>query len=81
MRQSGCAIPEWMLQLKNPSKKAKKSLRRKPVERQDVSVAAGSNAKRKGSKKRKETAEASKKGKGGKDSLGGEGAAESDGQE
>lgn len=49
MRNSGCLVPNWMLQLKAPSQNAKKQLRRKPVERKDVSQAVGSiGGKRKG---------------------------------
>ena len=49
MRNSGCLVPDWMLSLKAPSQNAKKQLRRKPVERKDVSQAVGSiGGKRKG---------------------------------
>lgn len=52
MRNSGCEVPEWMLSLKAPTQNAKKQLRRKPVERKDVSRAVGSiGEKRKSSHK------------------------------
>ncbi|KAI8996716.1 P-loop containing nucleoside triphosphate hydrolase protein [Gaertneriomyces semiglobifer] len=36
MRDSGCEVPEWMLQLKNPSKNEKKNLKQKPVKRDNI---------------------------------------------
>ncbi|KAJ2707803.1 RNA-dependent ATPase rok1 [Coemansia sp. IMI 203386] len=38
MRQSGCEVPEWMLQLKNPKKNDKKILKKKPVDRDSIST-------------------------------------------
>lgn len=56
MRNSGCDVPDWMLALKAPSQNAKKQLRRKPVERKDVSRAVGSiGGKRKSSHKSQKT--------------------------
>jgi ATP-dependent RNA helicase DDX52/ROK1 len=46
MRNSGCDVPEWMLSLKAPTQNAKKQLRRRPVERKDVSQAVGSVGKK-----------------------------------
>lgn len=61
MRNSGCDVPEWMLSLKAPSQNAKKQLRRKPVERKDVSRAVGSiGEKRKSSHKASRKAKKSK---------------------
>jgi len=42
MRNSGCEVPGWMLGLKAPTQKEKKQLKRKPVERKDVSASTGS---------------------------------------
>ena len=36
MKESGCEVPDWMLQLKNPSKETKKRLRKKPIERKTI---------------------------------------------
>ncbi|KAK4051563.1 RNA-dependent ATPase rok1 [Microbotryomycetes sp. JL201] len=44
MRASGCEVPEWMLQLKNPSKKEKKKLQLKPIARKDVSKTSGAGS-------------------------------------
>ncbi|GAA6011064.1 hypothetical protein JCM10207_005483 [Rhodosporidiobolus poonsookiae] len=44
MRQSGCAVPEWMLALPAPSQDAKKALRMKPIGRKDISRTNGSSA-------------------------------------
>ncbi|WFD25596.1 RNA helicase [Malassezia nana] len=41
MRQSGCDVPAWMLQLPKPSQMLKKQLRRKPIERKNVRAASG----------------------------------------
>jgi len=41
MRNSGLEVPEWMLQLKNPSKNEKKQLKKRPVERKDVKDSNG----------------------------------------
>ncbi|KAJ1991387.1 RNA-dependent ATPase rok1 [Coemansia spiralis] len=38
MRESGCEVPEWMLQLKNPKKNDKKKLKKAPVERDSIST-------------------------------------------
>lgn len=61
MRQSGCDVPQWMLDLKNANQKQKKSLKRKAPERQDIKVVAGSTFGRKEANKRREMVEASKK--------------------
>ncbi|KAK4056375.1 RNA-dependent ATPase rok1 [Microbotryomycetes sp. JL221] len=44
MRSSGCQVPEWMLQLKNPTKKEKKKLQLKPIARKDVSKTSGAGS-------------------------------------
>ena len=41
MRNSGCEVPQWMLELHNPSKRAKQKMRNKPVERQAISASNG----------------------------------------
>jgi ATP-dependent RNA helicase DDX52/ROK1 len=61
MRQSGCDVPQWMLDLKSANQKQKKSLKRKAPERQDIKVVAGSTFGRKEANKRREMVEASKK--------------------
>lgn len=62
MRRSGCDVPEWMLQLKNPSQKQKKKLKKAPIERQDVKIAAGNSiAGSKDSRKKKEMVQASQR--------------------
>ncbi|KAJ2719871.1 RNA-dependent ATPase rok1 [Coemansia sp. Benny D115] len=38
MRESGCEVPEWMVQLKNPVKKEKKALKKKPLDRDAIST-------------------------------------------
>ncbi|RIA95792.1 P-loop containing nucleoside triphosphate hydrolase protein [Glomus cerebriforme] len=38
MKESGCEIPDWMLQLKNPSKESKQQLRKKPIERKTINT-------------------------------------------
>ncbi|ORY82676.1 P-loop containing nucleoside triphosphate hydrolase protein [Protomyces lactucae-debilis] len=38
IRASGGEVPDWMLDLKKPSKKEKKALRKKPVERKNIST-------------------------------------------
>jgi len=36
MRESGCDVPGWMLELKAPSKNDKRKLRKRPTERDAV---------------------------------------------
>ncbi|KAJ1940508.1 RNA-dependent ATPase rok1, partial [Linderina macrospora] len=38
MRQSGCEVPEWMLEMHNPSNNDRKKLKKRPVERKDIST-------------------------------------------
>ncbi|KAJ1722128.1 RNA-dependent ATPase rok1 [Coemansia erecta] len=38
MRESGCEVPEWMLQLKNPKANDKKNLKKKPLERNAITT-------------------------------------------
>lgn len=52
MRTSGCEVPPWMLELKNPSQKEKKKLKMRPVARKDVSRTSGSGDGAKGDRKR-----------------------------
>lgn len=61
MRQSGCEVPKWMLELKSPNQKQKKSLKRKAPERQDILTVAGSSQGRKEANRRREMIQASKK--------------------
>lgn len=53
MRNSGCEVPAWMLSLKAPTQKEKKQLKRRPVERKDVSASTGSIGGGTGSRKKK----------------------------
>ncbi|GAA5938092.1 RNA-dependent ATPase ROK1 [Sporobolomyces koalae] len=43
MRQSGCAVPDWMLALPNPTQDSKKALKMKPIGRKDISKTNGSS--------------------------------------
>ncbi|CED82675.1 p-loop containing nucleoside triphosphate hydrolase protein [Phaffia rhodozyma] len=61
MRQSGCEVPEWMLALKNPSKKDRRKLQKKPTDRMEVRTAAGSGLGRQKATKRREMVEGSKR--------------------
>ncbi|CAG8518369.1 13423_t:CDS:2, partial [Dentiscutata heterogama] len=36
MKDSGCEVPNWMLELKNPSKESKQQLRKKPIKRKTI---------------------------------------------
>ncbi|KAJ1919011.1 RNA-dependent ATPase rok1 [Mycoemilia scoparia] len=38
MRESGCDVPDWMLDLRKPSKKMKQQLKKKPVDRKTIST-------------------------------------------
>ncbi|KAJ2062112.1 RNA-dependent ATPase rok1 [Coemansia sp. S146] len=51
MRESGCEIPEWMLQLKKPSQDDKKKLKKKPVERNNITTVPKYDLKRRNHKK------------------------------
>ncbi|MCO5584867.1 hypothetical protein L7F22_038799 [Adiantum nelumboides] len=61
MRQSGCDVPKWMLDLKSPNQKQKKSLKRKAPERQDILTVAGSSQGRKEANRRRDMIQASKR--------------------
>lgn len=61
MRQSGCDVPKWMLELKSPNQKQKKSLKRKAPERQNILTIAGSSQGRKEANRRRDMIQASKK--------------------
>lgn len=61
MRQSGCDVPAWMLDLRAPNQKQKKKLKRKAPERQDIKVVAGSTAGRKEANRQRDMVEASKR--------------------
>ncbi|OLY80212.1 ATP-dependent RNA helicase ROK1 [Smittium mucronatum] len=39
MRQSGCEVPQWMVELKNPSQTLKKNMKKRPIERKSPSTA------------------------------------------
>ncbi|KAJ2034106.1 RNA-dependent ATPase rok1 [Coemansia sp. RSA 922] len=51
MRESGCEIPEWMLQLKKPSQDDKKKLKKNPVERDNITTVPKYDLKRRNHKK------------------------------
>ncbi|KAJ1670514.1 RNA-dependent ATPase rok1, partial [Coemansia sp. RSA 25] len=51
MRESGCDIPEWMLQLKNPTQDDKKKLKKRPVERNAITTVPKYDLKRRNHKK------------------------------
>jgi ATP-dependent RNA helicase DDX52/ROK1 len=59
MKQSGCDIGDWMLHLPKLTHHAKKQLKRKPVDRKEISTVP--SALRKKRKQRKEMIEASKR--------------------
>ncbi|KAJ2777344.1 RNA-dependent ATPase rok1 [Coemansia javaensis] len=46
MRASGCDVPEWMLKLRNPSKRDKKKAKRAPAARDAISTVPAYDAKR-----------------------------------
>ncbi|KAJ2490439.1 RNA-dependent ATPase rok1 [Coemansia sp. RSA 2050] len=51
MRESGCEIPEWMLQLKKPTQDDKKKLKKRPVERNAITTVPKYDLKRRNHKK------------------------------
>ncbi|KAJ2004849.1 RNA-dependent ATPase rok1 [Coemansia thaxteri] len=51
MRESGCDIPEWMLQLRKPSQDDKKKLKKNPVERDAIITVPKYDLKRRNHKK------------------------------
>lgn len=53
MRSSGCPVPEYMLDLSNPSQREKKNLRLKPINRKDVRQSNGAGGAVDKSEKRK----------------------------
>ncbi|OMJ21406.1 ATP-dependent RNA helicase ROK1 [Smittium culicis] len=59
MRQSGCEVPEWMLQLKNPDSTQKKNLKKRPIDRKSISTV--SEFDKKNNQKRKNIIAQSKK--------------------
>jgi len=59
MKESGCEVPDWMLQLKNPSKESKQRLRKKPIERKTINTRSTYDIKK--MRHKKEIIEASKK--------------------
>lgn len=36
MKESGCPVPDWMLNLKKPTKNLKKNLKQRPVKRDTI---------------------------------------------
>ncbi|KAK8861202.1 ATP-dependent RNA helicase ROK1 [Kwoniella newhampshirensis] len=64
MRSSGCAVPEYMLDMKKPTKNEKRQLARAPVKRKAVGGGGRDLVKEEG-KKRKQMVEGSKRRQGG----------------
>ncbi|WWC93164.1 ATP-dependent RNA helicase ROK1 [Kwoniella dendrophila CBS 6074] len=60
LRSSGCFVPEYMLDLKKPTKNQKKNLAKAPIKRKSIGGGGRDVAKEKG-QKRKQMVEASKK--------------------
>ncbi|SPO32763.1 probable ROK1 - ATP-dependent RNA helicase [Ustilago trichophora] len=61
MRQSGCQVPQWMLELKNPNKKERKRLKQRAPERKEIRTSAASSVGRRAANKRKDMIAASKR--------------------
>lgn len=61
MKSSGCEVPEWMLKLKKPNSNQRKALKKRPIERETVHEAAGTNVGREDVKKHKQIVNASKR--------------------
>ncbi|KAI8907394.1 P-loop containing nucleoside triphosphate hydrolase protein [Gorgonomyces haynaldii] len=59
MRESGCDVPEWMLNLKKPTKQMLQKLKKRPIERQDIKTISKYDLKRQ--KKKSEMVQASKR--------------------
>jgi len=38
MKSSGCDVPDWMLELKKPTKEMKKKLRNRPIQRKTINT-------------------------------------------
>ncbi|KAJ8099621.1 P-loop containing nucleoside triphosphate hydrolase protein [Lipomyces tetrasporus] len=61
MKESGCAVDEWMTRLGKVDKKTKKQLKRKPVERDDISTQPKRRKRKNHSKEKIDGAEKSTK--------------------
>ncbi|KAN0063864.1 RNA-dependent ATPase rok1 [Thecaphora frezii] len=62
MRQSGCDVPQWLVELPNPTKSIKKKIKQQAPKRKDVQKAAGTSVQGKRLvKQRKQMVEASKR--------------------
>ncbi|KAI8620321.1 P-loop containing nucleoside triphosphate hydrolase protein [Chytriomyces sp. MP71] len=46
MKESGCDVPEWMLNLKNPNAKERKKLRKRAIERETINTMSKYDAKK-----------------------------------
>lgn len=55
MRQAGCAVPEWMLKLKKPSRSKRRNWEEAPVKRQGILEAAGKGSMHRDNKRRRKT--------------------------
>ncbi|KAJ3285141.1 RNA-dependent ATPase rok1, partial [Blyttiomyces sp. JEL0837] len=51
MKESGCDVPAWMLDLKNPNKKERKKLKKKAIERETIKTMSKYDAKKMDKKK------------------------------
>lgn len=61
MRQSGCEVPQWMMEIKGPTKKEKRRLRGKAPERKEVRSSAGGSVGRREANRKREMVVASKR--------------------
>ncbi|KAL2914623.1 RNA-dependent ATPase rok1 [Polyrhizophydium stewartii] len=59
MKESGCDVPDWMLQLKNPTKSMKKNLRQRPISRDQIKTVSEYDERK--LKRKHEMVEASKR--------------------
>ncbi|KAI8828663.1 putative ROK1-ATP-dependent RNA helicase, partial [Chytriomyces cf. hyalinus JEL632] len=46
MKESGCDVPEWLLNVKNPNKKERKNLRKRAIQRDTISTMSKYDAKK-----------------------------------
>ncbi|KAJ3229191.1 DEAD (Asp-Glu-Ala-Asp) box polypeptide 52 [Chytriomyces hyalinus] len=46
MKESGCEVPEWLLNVKNPNKKERKNLRKRAIQRDTISTMSKYDAKK-----------------------------------
>jgi ATP-dependent RNA helicase DDX52/ROK1 len=61
LKQSNCAVPDYILALPKPSRMKKRMLKKKPVERKAVGIVAGRGIGKGDAVKRKQMIDASKR--------------------